>query len=180
MCNAKVACSTPELLWPEKQHLREVFSNWSTRHALWTEWNIRTSDKKLNTINNNNSRNSIIEPSKWARESLLYLTCKVFVTILRISAVSMTLRHLSKILERKDTTKSKRIYWDKSNRLNCNVKYKGESARAFCAVFKEYIKAPPPTYGHQSTTCHTTALDNFNTVGREGPKCVRRIKQLIL
>ena len=57
-----------------------------------------------------------------------------------------------------------------------NWMYIGESSRTFGKSFKEHLKAPSPIH---STTDHTTTLDNFNLVGREGQDFSMPIKKLI-
>ena len=52
------------------------------------------------------------------------------------------------------------IYWDKCKRLKCDKKYIGESGRAFEERFREHFNAPSSIHVHQSTTDHTTTLDN--------------------
>ena len=43
-----------------------------------------------------------------------------------------------------------------------------EAARTFNERFEEYLKAPLLIHGHQSTTGHTTKLNNFSIVAKRG------------
>ena len=77
------------------------------------------------------------------------------------------------------TKKSGIIYRYKCHRLECDEEYIGESARTFGEKFREHLKVPSPIYDHSNITSHTTALDNFSIVGREGHNLMRLIKEAI-
>ena len=57
-------------------------------------------------------------------------------------------------------------YRYKCDRVDCDKKYIGESARTFPERFKEHKKAPSPIYDHYNTSGHTVTIDNFSIVGR--------------
>ena len=75
------------------------------------------------------------------------------------------------------TKKSGIIYRYKCDRVKCNEAYIGESSRTFGERFKEDLKASSSIYDHFNTTCHTTTLENFSIVGREGQNLMRLIKE---
>ena len=77
------------------------------------------------------------------------------------------------------TRESSIIYRCKCDRLECDDKYIGESARTFGERFREHLKAPSTIYDHSNITGHTTAQDNFSIVGREDHKLMRLIKETI-
>ena len=64
-------------------------------------------------------------------------------------------------------------------KTECDVEYMGESARTFEEHYKEHLKAPSPIFKHQNTTSHTTTVDNFKIIGREGHNMARTIKELL-
>ena len=61
-------------------------------------------------------------------------------------------------------------------RRDCDEEYIEGSTRTFGKMIKEHLKAHSLICGHHSTTGHTTTLDNFNIVGREGQYFARPIK----
>ena len=60
-----------------------------------------------------------------------------------------------------------------------NDEYIGESARTFEETYKEHLKAPSPIFEHQNITGHTTTVENFKIIGREGQNIARAIKEAI-
>ena len=72
--------------------------------------------------------------------------------------------------------KSGIIYKFKCDRLECDEEYIGEIARTFGERFKEHLKVPFPIYHHSNITGHSTTLDNFSIVGRDGQNLSRMIK----
>ena len=44
---------------------------------------------------------------------------------------------------------------------------------------REHLKAPSPIFEHQNVTGHTTLVENFNIIGREGQNMARAIKEAI-
>ena len=71
------------------------------------------------------------------------------------------------------------IYWFKCSKTECNDEYIGESARTFEEWYKEHLKPPSPIFEHQKTTGHTTTVDNFKIIGREGQNMARTTKGAI-
>ena len=71
------------------------------------------------------------------------------------------------------------IYQFKCGRTECNDEYIGESARTFEERYKEHLKAPSPIFEHQNKTGHTTSVENFKIMGREGQNMARAIKEAI-
>ena len=69
------------------------------------------------------------------------------------------------------------IYWFRCDRTDCEDEYIGESSRAFGESYKDHLKAASPMFGHQINTCHTTSLENFKIIGREGHNIARAIKE---
>ena len=77
------------------------------------------------------------------------------------------------------TKQSNSIYWFKCGRTECNDEYIGESARTFEDRYKEHLKAPSPIFEHQNITGHTTTVENFKIIEREGQNMTRAIKEAI-
>ena len=71
------------------------------------------------------------------------------------------------------------IYWYKSGRTEGDDEYIGESARTFEERYKEHLKAPSPIFEHNNTTGHTTLVENFKIIRREGHGMARTIKEAI-
>ena len=89
-----------------------------------------------------------------------------------------TLKNLlvSPIDEDTITKKSSVIYWFRCGRIDCEDEYIGESSRTYGERYKEHSKALSPIFEHQNSTGHTTSVENFNTIGREGHNMARAIK----
>ena len=77
------------------------------------------------------------------------------------------------------TKQSNIIYWFRCGRTECDDEYIGESARTFEERYKEHLKAPSPIFEHQNKIGHTTSLENFKIIGREGQNMARAIKEAI-
>ena len=69
------------------------------------------------------------------------------------------------------------IYWYKCDRTECDDEYIGESARTFEERYKEYLKTPSPTFEQINTAGHTTSVENFKVIGREGHGMARTIRR---
>ena len=77
------------------------------------------------------------------------------------------------------TKHSNIIYWFKCGRTECDDEYIGESARTFEERYKEHLKGPSPIFEHQNITGHTTKVENFKIISREGQNMARAIKEAI-
>ena len=75
------------------------------------------------------------------------------------------------------TKKSSVIYWFKCHKMDCEDEYIGESSRTFGERYNEHLKEPPPIFEHQSTTGHTSSVENFIIIAREGHNMARAIKE---
>ena len=62
-------------------------------------------------------------------------------------------------------------------RIDCDEEYIGKSSRTFGERFEEHLKAPSPTYDHQSNSGPTTSIKNFQIIGREANNMDRAIKE---
>ena len=86
-------------------------------------------------------------------------------------------------MSRKDkdtiTNKSSVIYWFKSDRIDCEDEYIGESSRTFGERYKEHLKAPSLIFEHQNNTDYTTSVENIKIIGREGHNMTRAIKEAL-
>ena len=71
------------------------------------------------------------------------------------------------------------IYWYKGGGTECDDEYIGESARTFEERYKEHLKAPSSIFEHNSPTGHTTSVENFKIIGKEGHDMARTIKEAI-
>ena len=63
--------------------------------------------------------------------------------------------------------------------LNVMKNILGNQARTFEERYKEHIKAPLPIFEHQNITGHTTSVENFRIIAREGQNIARAIKETI-
>ena len=72
------------------------------------------------------------------------------------------------------TQKSGLIYRYKCNRLECEEKYKKESARTFREELKEHLRALFPNYDHVNTSGHPTKLDNLSSIVGRGSHTITR------
>ena len=71
------------------------------------------------------------------------------------------------------------IYWFKCGKTECDDEYIGESSRTFEERYKEQLKTPLSIFEHQNITGHTTTLENFKIIRREGPNMARTTKETI-
>ena len=71
------------------------------------------------------------------------------------------------------------IYRYKCDRVDCDDKYIGESARNFEERYKEHLKAPSPIYDHLNISGHDVTIDNFTILGREDQNLLRTIKEAL-
>ena len=77
------------------------------------------------------------------------------------------------------TKQSNIIYCFKCGRTECDDEYIGESVRTFEERYKEHLKAPLPIFEHQNVTGHTTTVENFKIISREGQNMARTLKEAI-
>ena len=63
--------------------------------------------------------------------------------------------------------------------MDCDGEYIGESVRTFGERYTKHLRAPLQIQCHQITIGHLTTMENFNTIGREGPGFPRTIKESI-
>ena len=68
---------------------------------------------------------------------------------------------------------------EKCDKIDCLDEYIGESSGTFGERSKEHLKAPSPNFEHQDNTGHTTSVENFKIIGREGHNMARAIKEAI-
>ena len=55
----------------------------------------------------------------------------------------------------------------------------GSQPELFEERYKEHLRAPSPTVEHQDTTGHTTTVENFKIISRQGKNMARAIKEAI-
>ena len=92
-----------------------------------------------------------------------------------------TIKSLWVCPKEKDTmvNQSGAIYWYQCGDLDYVDEYIGEISRMFGERYKEHLKAPSAIHHHSSQTGHPTSHNNFQTIGREGHKLARYIKESI-
>ena len=71
------------------------------------------------------------------------------------------------------------IYWYKCSRTDCDDEYIGESGRTFEERYREHLKTPSQIFEHNNATGHTTSVENFKIIGREGHGMARTFKEAI-
>ena len=93
----------------------------------------------------------------------------------------LTIRNLLMVPKDKDhiLKKSGVIYRYRCDRVECDEKYIGVSARTFAERFKEHPKAPSPIHDHSNRSGHDVNIDNFRIVGREDQNLIRTIKEVL-
>ena len=93
----------------------------------------------------------------------------------------LTIKNLLMVPKDKDhiLKKSGVIYRYSCDRVECDEKYIGESAKTFAERFKEYQKAPSPIYDHSIRSDHEGNIGNFSIVGREDQNLIRTIKEAL-
>ena len=77
------------------------------------------------------------------------------------------------------TKKSGIMYRFKCNRVECDDEYIGESSRRFGKRFREHLKVPSQIFDHYNITGHSTTIENFSIVQREGQNLIRAINEVI-
>ena len=77
------------------------------------------------------------------------------------------------------TKESNIRYWFKCGKTECDHKDIGESSRAFEEQYKEDLKTYSPLFEYQNITGHTTTMENFQIISREGQNMARAIKEAI-
>ena len=77
------------------------------------------------------------------------------------------------------TKQSNIIYWYKCGRTECDDEFIGQSVRIFEERYKEHLKVPSPIFECNTATGHTTSVENFKIIGREGNGMARTIKEAI-
>ena len=112
--------------------------------------------------------------------------CENFKTICQNYGVQVhfkegtTLKNLLVSPKDKDTiTKNSVIYLFKCDKIECEDEYIGGQSRTFGEGYKEHLKTPSPIFEHQNNTGHTTSVENFKIIGREGQNMARAIKEVI-
>ena len=75
--------------------------------------------------------------------------------------------------------KSGVMYKYKCDRVECDEKYIGESARNFAERFKEHLKPPSLMHDNFNTSGHSITIDNFSIVERKGQNLIRTIKEAL-
>ena len=90
-----------------------------------------------------------------------------------------TLKDLLMFPKDREPITKQTIYWFKCGRTECDDEYIGESARTFEERYREHLKAPSPIFEHNNVTGHTTSVENFKIIGREGHNMARAIKEAI-
>ena len=55
----------------------------------------------------------------------------------------------------------------------------GNQPGTFEERYKEHLKAPSPIFEHNNATGHTTSVENFKIIGREGHGMARTIGEVI-
>ena len=96
-----------------------------------------------------------------------------------MTSYGVTLKNLLVSLKDKDniTKKSSVIYWFRCDRIDCEDQSIGESSRTFGERYREHLKAASPIFEHQSNTGHTTSVENFKIIDREGHNMARTNKE---
>ena len=64
-------------------------------------------------------------------------------------------------------------------KIDSEDEYIGKSSRTFGERYKEHLKPPSPIFEHQNNTGHTTSVENFKIIGREGHNMARAIKEAL-
>ena len=184
---AKAVCSNSKLLEGEMKHLYEVlqqckYPKWAINKVLKQQEHRRTGNRRVQAknISQTQRRYQIVVPyTKGLCESYKTISGKYWVkAYFKGGNILKELLMFPKDKEEM-TKQSNIIYWYKCDRTECDDEYIGESARTFEERYREHLKAPPPIFEHNNATGHTTSVENFKIIGREGHGMARIIKEAI-
>ena len=183
---AKAVSSNSKVLEEEMKHLHEVlqqckYPKWAINKVLKQQEH-RTRNRRVQGRNTSltQKRCHIVVPyTKGLCESYKTICGKYGVQV--YFKGGNTLKNLLIFPKNRAemTKQSNNIYWYKCGRTDCNDEYTGESARTFEERYKEHLKAPSPIFEHNNTTGHTTSVENFKIIRREGHGVARSIKKAI-
>ena len=181
---ARTICFTPELLNKELKHLEEVL-----RQCKYPRWAINKILQKQQHQQDNTTKKRH-NPSYTKKKCHVVVpytpdTCEIIKNICQRYGIQVyfkegtTLKNLLVSPKDKDsiTKKSSVIYWFRCDRIDHEDKYIGESSRTFGERYKGHLKVPSPIFEHKSNTGHTTSVENFKIIGREGHILARTIKE---
>ena len=90
-----------------------------------------------------------------------------------------TIKNLLMTPKDKDTIMKKSGVIYKCNRVECDEKYIGESARNFAERFKEHLKTPSSIHVHSVISGHSVTIDNFSILGREDQNLLTTMKKAL-
>ena len=181
---AKAICSNSKLLEKELKHLHDIL--YECKYPKW-DINKVLQQQELRRTTNNQGRN----PSQTQNKSHMVVPypkfpCKSYKTICSKYGIQVhfkggnTLKDLLMFPKDKESIskQSNIIYWFKCGRTECDDEYIWESARTFEERYREHCKGPSPIFEH-NVTGHTTSVENFKIIGREGHNMARAIKEAI-
>ena len=184
LLRAKDICSNHDQLEEEQAHIQKALS--ACKYPAWAINRMKLKNSTPRTVKNNN-RDSRTIPStdvssqKHTKRSLsesFKNICKRYGIQAHFKS-GKTLKDELVAPKDKDhiTKKNGLIYRCKTDSLECDEEYIGETSRAFGERFKEHLKAPSPIHDHSNTIGHTTSLENFSIVGRKEQNLSRLIKE---
>ena len=169
----RTLCSTPELISNELEHLEEVlrgckYPRWAIKKILQNKNKRRPTER--GKISHQLRRDAIL----WFH--IVKVSVKALKNICQRYGIQIHFKggaiFKNLLVSPKDkesiTKKSSVIYWFKCDKIDCEEEYLGESSRTFGERCREHLKAPSPIYEHQNNTGHTTSVENFKIIGREG------------
>ena len=181
---ARTLCSTAEFINTELEHLEEVlrdckYPRWAIKKILHKQKHQpnKTNKKKQHQSSIKKICNMVVPYSQGIGESLKNI-CQKYGIQVHFKG-GETIKNLLVQPKDKDniTKKSSVIYWFKCDRIDCEEKYIGESARTFGERYREHLKAPSPIYEHQNNTGHTTSVENFRIIGIDNHNMARAVKE---
>ena len=181
----KAVCSSSKLLEEELKHLDKVlqqykYPKWAINKILREQEQRRNRRGKKRNIRQPQKRCYIVVPySKGLCESYKSI-CNNYGVQAYFKGGN-TLKSLLMLPKDKEEIKkqSNIIYCYKCDRTDCDDEYIGKSVRTFEERCKEHLKASSPIYEQKNTTGHTTSVEYFKIIGREGHGMARTIKEAI-
>ena len=184
---AKAVCSNSKLLKEELKHLHEVLHQ--CRYPKWAITKILKQQEQRRTRNRRDQGKNTSQTQKKCHIVVPYTKgiCENYKTICSKYGVQVyfkggnTLKNILMFAKDKETItkQSNIIYWYKCGRIECDDEYIGESARTFEERYRDHLKAPSLIFEHNIATGHTTSVENFKIIEREGHGMARTIKEAI-
>ena len=170
---ARTICSNPQLLKQEEDHLHRALTKckypaWALNRIKIKSRNpiqMKSSNSKKNTGTDNIQKLHVVVPYCRGLSESFKKVCSSHGVQVYFKG-GTTIKNLLMAPKDQDPIQKRSgvIYRYKSDRVECDKEYIGESSRTFGERFKEHPKAPSPIFDHYNITAHNVTIENFSTV----------------